>query len=587
MIGKRSAQRNLFEADNQFLDFVGQDTFYGFLALQRGKLFKDEDFGAFYAPDNGRPSVAPSLLATALLLQTYDGVSDEEAKARADYDLRWKVALGIGIEEQPFAKSTLQLFRANLILKEKMRVVFQQSLAYARESGYLKQHRLTAIVDTTYILGRGAVKDTYNLLADGIRQLMRTLAEVQKVPLEAWSQMHGLERYLASSLKGEAQVDWDVEEARQAFLQGIVTDADRLLALRQTMAKDQPQTPKDQVRIEQAASLLDQLIDQDVERSQTGVQLKQGVAKDRILSVNDPQMRHGHKSSSKRFDGHKAAVAVDAESQLVTAVEVLPGNGADATPALSLTEASEVNTGLAVAETVGDCAFGDGNTRQAFADAKRSLIAKVANVGRHDQIHKSQFHIDLEAMTCTCPTGQTTANLITSGSELDKDGNKQPGKSFAFSVEICANCPLRPECVRSKVNRGRTIHLHPQEGLLQVARALQHSPAFQPYRKLRQTVEHRQARLVQLGIRQARYVGREKTLFQVLMAATVANLTLITTKLGLVHRRNVGKKSALPIFSALWNLTRHLLEASMAQFKGLHPLAVTFCSQMPGFRPGF
>jgi hypothetical protein len=85
MLGKRSRQRGLFEADNQYLDFVGRDSFYGFLARQRGKLFQDEDFAEFYCPDNGRPSVAPSLLATALLLQTHDKVSDEEANARADY----------------------------------------------------------------------------------------------------------------------------------------------------------------------------------------------------------------------------------------------------------------------------------------------------------------------------------------------------------------------------------------------------------------------------------------------------------------------------------------------------------------------
>ncbi len=107
MLGKRSDQLGLFEADNQYLNFVGEGSFYGFLTKQRGKMFRDEDFIEIYCPDNGRPSVPPSLLANALLLQTYDKVSDEEAKSRADYDLRWKVALGIEVEERPFAKSTL------------------------------------------------------------------------------------------------------------------------------------------------------------------------------------------------------------------------------------------------------------------------------------------------------------------------------------------------------------------------------------------------------------------------------------------------------------------------------------------------
>src|SRR5260370_4655189 len=115
MLGQRSDQRGLFEADNLYLDFVGRETFYGFLAGQRGRLFRDDEFAALYVLDNGRPSVPPSLLAMALLLQTHDRVSDEEATARATFDLRWKVALGLPLDVQPFANSTLLLVRAPLI----------------------------------------------------------------------------------------------------------------------------------------------------------------------------------------------------------------------------------------------------------------------------------------------------------------------------------------------------------------------------------------------------------------------------------------------------------------------------------------
>ncbi len=111
-----------------YLDLVGKDTFYGLLASLRGQLFRDADFAELYCLDNGRVSVPPSLLATALLLQTHDKVSDAEAKARDDFDIRWKVALGIEIENRPFAKSTLQVFRAQLILHDKVREVFEQSL---------------------------------------------------------------------------------------------------------------------------------------------------------------------------------------------------------------------------------------------------------------------------------------------------------------------------------------------------------------------------------------------------------------------------------------------------------------------------
>jgi hypothetical protein len=108
MLGKRSPQGDLFGADRQYLKFVGEDSFYGFLAREGRKLFRDEDFAALDCADNGRTSVPPSLLAIALLLQTHDRVSDDEAKARADFDLRWKMALGVEIDTRPFAKSPPQ-----------------------------------------------------------------------------------------------------------------------------------------------------------------------------------------------------------------------------------------------------------------------------------------------------------------------------------------------------------------------------------------------------------------------------------------------------------------------------------------------
>ena len=153
VLGKRSESDG---GDHPYLDHVGRDSFYGFLASHRGDLFRDEDFTDLYCSDNGRPSVPPSLLATALLLQAYDGASDEEAKARADFDLRWKVALGVGLEERPFAKSTLQLFRARLILHERVRTVFEQSLAFARRTGYFRHRRIRVVLDTSYILGKAS-----------------------------------------------------------------------------------------------------------------------------------------------------------------------------------------------------------------------------------------------------------------------------------------------------------------------------------------------------------------------------------------------------------------------------------------------
>ncbi|ABG05216.1 transposase, IS4 family [Rubrobacter xylanophilus DSM 9941] len=537
MLGRQS---DLAGGGHPYLDHVRRDSFYGFLALHRQELFSDEDFAEFYCPDNRRPSVPPSLLATALLLQAYEGVSDEEAKARADFDLRWKVALGVGLKERPFAKSTLQLLRARLIINERMRTVFRRSLDFARHTGYLPSRRLKVVLDTSYVLGRGAVKDTYNLLADGIVMLVRELAAGACSDPEQWARERGLGRYFGSSLKGEAGIDWDDPEARQAFLEGVVADADRLLKVaREAVEGSTAGDPELRCgRLRDAALLLERLLMQDIERREDGARLKQGVSPDRVVSVHDPEMRHGRKSERRRFDGHKAQVAVDPESQLITAADVLAGNAPDHERALELVEQVEANADAVVEEVVGDCAYGDGDTRKTFAEAGRRLVAKVATRRGVTQFPKEDFRIDLEEMSCACPAGQKTRKVvsISSGDRYGAPG--VPLRAFRFDAAICDVCPLRSSCVRAHVGKGRLVMIHPQEALLQEARAFQRSEAFAPYRELRQAAEHRLARLMQLGVRQARYFGRTKTLFQLLMAATVANLTLVATRVGLMRDRN-------------------------------------------------
>lgn len=553
MLGTRGPQRGLFEADTLYADFVGRDTFYGWLASQRGELFPDELFLPMYIDGWGRPSVPPSLLATALVLQTYEGVSDAEAVARAAYDLRWKVALGVDVDAKPFAKSTLQEFRAQLIVHEQARTLFEESLELAKRRGKLRRDRpLKLALDTTPIFGRGAVKDTYNLLADGIVRVLRVLARQAGIRpgdregFAAWATATGYGEYVGhatgeTSVKGGAALDWDDEAARAQFLATLVRDADRLLERVRVARTALPAGSAEERALVDVAGVLSRVLGQDVERQETGPVIREGTAPDRLVSVHDPEMRHGRKSAAKRFDGHKGAVAVDTDAQLITAVDVLAGNAPDATGALALVEASEAATGSPVDETYGDCAYGDGDTRQAFADAGRVLHAKVPMLPNHGGFPKTAFYIDLAAHpghpspTCSCPGGHTTAKLAPAG---------RGRHVFVFPAAVCAACPLRPQCLTEPNGRdgtagarrrtGRTILLHPQEALLQAARRFQRSPAFATVRRRRQAAEHRLARLVQLGIRQARYVGRAKTLFQLLLAATVANLTL------LAHVASVG-----------------------------------------------
>ncbi len=557
MLGERSDQRGLWEADRLYLDHVGRDTFYGLLASLRGRLFRDADFAEFYCPDNGRDSVPPSLLATALLLQSHDKVSDAEAKARADFDLRWKVALGIEVEDRPFAKSTLQVFRAQLILHDKVREVFESSLRLARESGYLKKRSMRVALDTTNILGRGAVKDTCNLLADGVVKLLRALAAVEKSSVKEWAKARGYGRYLASSIKGEAAIDWSDRKARQALLAGIVADADRLLELSRQAQGELTKDGEERQHIVTAAELLGQLLLQDIERKSgdgdgdDGVSLKDGVSRDRMMSVHDPEMRHGHKSSSRRFDGHKAAIVVDTDSQLITAVAVLPGNAPDNLGALELVEQSEANTGVPVQEAMGDAAYGDGATRQTFADVGRKLVARVPGRPDRKRFPKDDFVIDLAAGSCTCPAGQVTHTIVPAGKRTDAAGRVYRLQAFQFDGAECRTCPLRSQCIAAKGRKGRRVLIHPQEGMLQEARALQQSAAYDEYRARRVAVEHRLARLVQLGIRQSRYFGRVKTRFQLYLAATVANLTLVAGKSGLSDSVGGGAEAHRAVLSAV------------------------------------
>ena len=258
-----------------------------------------------------------------------------------------------------------------------------------------------------------------------------------------------------------------------------------------------------------------------------------GVSKDRVVSVHDPEMRHGHKSSRRRFDGHKAAVVVDTDTQLITAVDVLPGNAWDSRGALGLVEQSEASTGVPVVEAMGDAAYGDGGARQDFADAGRKLVARVPGRPNRKHFPKEDFVIDLVAGACTCPAGKVTRQMVPLETRTDLTGRTYKLEGFRFDGALCGACPLRSQCVAARPGVGRTVRRHPQEALLQEARALQESPAFTEYRQLRVVAEHRLARLVQLGIRQARYFGRAKTKCQLYLAATVANLTLLADKLGL------------------------------------------------------
>lgn len=588
MLGKRSGQKGMFDAEFLCGDRIAAESFYGFLASTRDELFRDEDFEALYSRGMGRPSVPPSVLALALLLQAHDRVSDQEACERSQFDLRWSYALGTEAGVAPFAKSTFQQFRAKLLIHEEGETLFRRSLEYASEEGYLKGRPLRLAVDTTPILGRAAVKDTYNLLADGIRKVLRAMATAQGEPVEAWAEAHGYERYFAGSIKGQAEIEWDDESQRRAFLSEIVQDAAQLVE-----AVGRVESEGHRERLTGAARLLSDLLQQDVIVDEDGAKIRRGVAKDRIVSVQDPQMRHGRKSKSNRFDGYKGVVAVDSDSQVITSADVVPANTHDGDTALPVTKASEEATGQPVEETIGDAAYGDSSTRAAFADQERRLVAKVPGPNRAGgRFAKTDFVIEMEQERCTCPAGEVTQDLRMAGFHKDRHGKRWPRRAFHFPTEVCRDCPLRPQCTRN--TRGRTVMINEREAELQEARALQKSEAFGEYRRRRQVSEHRIARLTQLGIRQSRYFGIEKTRFQVLLAAAVANFTLVANARFLAGPSN-GLRRAQRLLAdrisrtadALATMSTAARERRSPPQRAATPQCNLCARPIPAFRPRF
>lgn len=602
MMGELSPQGDLFSGDQLHLEHVGRETFYGWLALEGPRVFPDCEFRDFYVLDNGRKSVPPSQMIRMVLLQWFDRVSDDQAVERAKFDLRWKVALGLEDHSGLCAKFTLQTFRSKLLLSGKGRELLRRSVQVCREAGALRSRKVRAAMDTSPIIGRGAVKDTYNLVADGVVKLLGALAAFETplpgpVDVEGFAGSHDFSRYVAErSIKGGAALNWDDESARVAFLTELVVDVRRAMGLaRAALAAADP--AEEGMRcgsakaVEEAVGLLERLVEQDIDVRQDGqAQLKRGVAKDRIVSVHDPEMRHGRKSKRTRFDGHKGEIVVDSESGTILDACAKAGNAHDAEGSPGAIERAEETLeaawegaatgeeaeggeeeedegGVGIDETLGDCAYGSANNRRDFLEAQRKLTAKQPRLHNRGRYTKDDFPAGPQTGARTCPAGHSvTAKWRT----RPWRGEKVKVRFYRWPAMTCAACPHRDQCLAPRKNqdsqvrpRGRTLSEHPEEKLLAKARAQQQTPEFRDRYRQRQTVEHRLARMMQLGARQARYFGRAKTELQWLIAATVANLTL-----AIGHA--TGEKGGLPVHCRCLGLLRRLVGPIWRSWKQRH-----------------
>ena len=506
MLGRREIQGSLFEA-GVWPHPVAKDSIYGRMAAVRDQLFSDDDLAQMYCPDNGRPSLPPSLMCGVLLLQFHDGVSDEEAVERLRYDLRWKVALGLPLDYAGFHPTSLVVFRRQLLKHGQERYAFDRFLKVAREAGFLPE-KMRQLQDTMAMKGAGAAQDTYTLLRKGIRRLLKAMGFA--VPEKRRGLQVNLQRYLESDKK--AAIDWADPQARAKELAVLVRDADAALALASCQADD------DEVR--STGWMLTKIIGDDVVLGEGGApELGEGVARDRMMSWTDPEMRHGRKSASRRWNGDRVQVAEEPETELIVGVEVVDGNAGDGDGLLPMVDSVEEHLEVKVEGVTGDTAYGSCENRVACAARGIDLVSPMGRP-RDPEVDKSAFEIRIDeaVVRVICPQGQTTTDYC---EVKDEAGRKV--KQFVFAREVCVSCPLFERCVKGKVT-GRTLTLHYYEDVLRAARGRQETAEFKEIYRERAKVERKIAELVAHGLRQARYVGRAKKRLQALWTAALVNL---------------------------------------------------------------
>jgi hypothetical protein len=510
MLGRRKPQQSLFDAIG-LPHRVSSDSFYGRMAAVSDVLFRDEDLKDLYCLDNGRPSLPPSLMSGVLLLQFYDDVSDEEAVERLQFDLRWKVALHLPLDYAGFDPSSLTYFRRRLLEHGRERYAFDRLVAVGRAAGFIPD-TVTLLVDTTPVKGAGAVQDTYTLLRKGIRKLLRTAGYHVAAKRQGLApQVRKLiERYVDQDRK--ANIDWSSPQERAAQLKVLVQDAEAALEL---AAAD-----SDNADVRSVGWLLTKILGDDIVSDEQGTpQLGHGTAPDRVISLTEPEMRHGHKSKARRFDGFKALTSTDQSSEMILDISDIPAAGSEGVHLLPAVERVETRAEVQVERVIGDGAFGSGALRAACAAFKESAIDLVSPLAqpRDAEVAKSAFHLNLDTCTALCPQGHLVV-----GRQAGKEDGQQTFR-FAFPRAVCEACPLFARCVRSK-KRGRTVSTTAHEAYLQAARARQQTEAFKLLYRLRPAIERKQAELVQNGLRGTRYLGRRKRQLQRLWTGAGVNL---------------------------------------------------------------
>ena len=534
-LGLTPRQADMFVTTTSFCEGrVAADSIYALLHRECFALFPDELFADLFC-DTGRRSVPPLIVAVVMVLQRIEGCSDREAVDRFAFDARWKYAAGgLDFDYPGFVHTVLVDMRARLAASDRPDRIFEVVLDTAKKAGLVGRRR---VLDSTALYDAVATMDTVTLLRSAIRGLLR----VCDVELEG--ELRGLlGRDDDYRVAGKPVCDYDDRDAREALVDALAKDARALLgALDGRELTDV---------VTQAAALLAAVAGQDLDEGSDGVfRIARRVAKDRVISTVDPQARHGHKTAARGFDGYKGHIAVDPDSELITATTVTAGNVGDACAADDLLAddlpagapvavgqpaagAEPCDAGRPATEPVeddscdgerlavyGDSAYGAGVLLDTLQDADADILCKVqppvAPGGRYP---KDAFQIDLQEGTVTCPAGHVAALRTI------KDGQ------IAHFAKACAGCPLAAQCTTSA--DGRSIRVGPHEAALTRARTRQTDPDWQAdYKATRPKVERKIGHLMRRkhGGRRARMRGQTKIDADFNLLAGAVNLVRLAT----------------------------------------------------------
>lgn len=494
--GRSDPNRELLDAAALVGHLVPAGTVHRFLAEHRQRLFPDELFADLFGSGRGRPSVPADVIATVLVLQSLEGLSDRAAVQAVRTDLRWKVAAGLALDDEGFHPTVLTLWRNKLRASDRPERIFDAVRAVITETGVLKG-RVRRALDSTLLDDAVATQDTVTQLIAAIRRVRRL------IPVAAALELAGHDY----NEPGKPRIAWDDDAARQQLITGLVNDAQVVLDAVDGVAVDDEQAA--------AVGLLALIAGQDVEAGDhDGTwRIAQRTAKDRVISTVDPDSRHMHKSVSSYRDGYKAHVSVEPVTGLICAQRLTPANAPDGATGVEL-----MATEPAGRQVLADGAYGSGPTRVALRRRRHRLAIKpwpTTNTGRFG---RDDFRVDHDARTVTCPAGHT-ASIAPSG-------------AATFQRHCNAGCALRDRCTTAR--DGRVLHITAHDAELHEARRAWRDGDFaDDYRRWRPMVERTLAWLVRPGRRVA-YRGAVRNRIWLAHRAAAINLQRLLT-LGLHH----------------------------------------------------